>query len=78
MKTAEKRQPMPQREESPTRGEIQTAYEVHTLTQMIYGQLVMPHAGTNFSAPARGFEQPTPYTVQPWGQSGPAMWGYVP
>ena len=78
MKTAEKRQPMPQQEDTPTREEIQTAYQVHTLAQMLYGQLVTPHTGVTYAGPVRGIGQPTEYPAQPWGQPGPMMWGYPP
>jgi hypothetical protein len=57
-KTSGKIHPEGQPSAGPSQEEIRTAYEIHTLSQMLYGQLAMTH----------------PWLAMPPVHGGPGMW----
>jgi len=64
---------------TPTRDEIRIAYQVHTLSHMLYGQMTTA-GGWNAVAPyGYGFEAHYGYPTQPsqpMTPSYPVTWGY--
>ena len=70
-KTTGKTHPEGQPSAGPSQDEIRNAYEIHTLAQMLYGQLAMTHPRIA-TMPAASFQ------ATPWMQSGPRMWNVGP
>lgn len=69
-KTAPKTQHDEPKSVDPSREEIQTAFQVHTLAQMLYGQLAAKHSWTAPTMTA-GFEPRMGYPTAPWPQGWP-------
>lgn len=65
-----------QRPVGPSPEEIQTAYQVHTLAQMLYGHLATTQPWAAPTSVHGGYEpmmtHPTPPIMHGW----PGMWGY--
>jgi hypothetical protein len=91
MKTEKQAQPShPNPAARPTQDEIQAAYQVHTLAQMLYGRMAMTHPWLGSSLPVSGapqtcqgfhgyhaFQEAPPTT--PWTmpyQGYPITWGF--
>ena len=77
-KTTGKTDPEGQPSAGPSQDEIRNAYEIHTLAQMLYGQLAMTHPGIATMPPARGFDSVASFQPMPWTQGGPGMWNVGP
>jgi len=69
--------PQTQGATEPSHDEIRAAYEIHTLAQMMYGQLAAPnpYMAAPPPMPTWGYEAYTPAPT-PWVGSWPAGWGY--
>jgi hypothetical protein len=77
-KTTGKTDPEGQPSAGPSQDEIRNAYEIHTLAQMLYGQLAMTHPWIATMPPARGFDPVASFQPTPWTQGGPGMWNVGP
>ena len=77
-KTTGKTDPEGQPSAGPSQDEIRNAYEIHTLAQMLYGQLAMTHPWIATMPPARGFDSVASFQPMPWTQGGPGMWNVGP
>jgi hypothetical protein len=70
-KTSGKTHPEGQPSAGPSQEEIRNAYEIHTLAQMLYGQLAMTHPWAA-AMPAANVHATS------WMHSGPGMWNVGP
>ena len=77
-KTTGKTHPEEQSGAATSQDEMRNAYEIHTLAQMLYGQLAMTHPLIATMPPARGFDPLASFQPTPWMQGGPGMWNVGP
>jgi hypothetical protein len=75
-KTTDRPQP-PREETKPAQADLQAAYEIHTLAQMLYGQMTMTRPWvappTHGPMPTRSIDTPGQYTTH-WTQNWPGAW----
>ena len=75
-KTPEKKEPAAgQTHFRPPQEDMQTAYQIHTLAQMLYGQISTPHPWTGFAHPASGFDPRHVHGAVPGMANWSGMWG---
>ena len=73
--------PSPSRGGAPSADEVRTAYEAHTLAQMVYGHLTTSHPWITAapSAYGYGYGYGAPHQApHPAAQGWIASWGYPP
>jgi len=58
----------------PPQEEMQTAYQVHTLAQILYGRIAAPHAWVPIPHEPAPFTSTAGYGPTPWGPQGPDPW----
>ena len=79
-KTEGKKADIGTKHDAPTE-ELQLAYEIHTLAQMIYGEMAMANPWVHPAPPLAGFEPSTPWmapeapgSAMPWSAPTPWSW----
>ena len=77
-KATGKEQAPPLRADAPGPEDLRTAYQVHTLAQMLYGHLATSHPWVSATPSSWGYDPlRTPYVAPtPVTQAWPGAWGY--